>query len=794
MITSRWKKVWADFWGNKSRTFLTILIIMVGTAGVGFINNFSLYMIQGMDEDFLSASPSEALIYAYPMDDRSVKLAREVPGVNAVEGRSVFVKQVIQPDGKKIIIQFTAIDNPYHLTVNTLQPARGESRIAPLGDKEVLIDISAASLGYQPGDTILIDLGGGKVRKLRLAGYLHAAAGFPYGQTRMINAYVTPKTIKWLGGTLDYGTLEVSVAENPTDQEHVTQVAQAVAERIKETGASIGYVQVSQPGHHFAYTYTQIVVLVMRILGWLIVILSGFLIVNTITALMSQQTRQIGIMKATGAETWQIFGMYIVLILGFGLIALIIAIPLANRAAEFLGNGMASFLSIYLGTYPGYTSTLIQQVIVALVVPPLAALLPIYNSVRVTVRAALTDYGIGGSFKPGKSSVSRRNLLIPRPMRLSLRNAFRRKARLSLTLFTLVLAGAIFIAVNNLQATFYKLIDDFKGYYLADVDIAFDRPYRFEKVAPLAMQVAGVESVEGWMTQTGTLIRNREEAGAQVSFIAPPSTSTLIDPNISYGRWLQPGDQNAAVISDKLVRTFPDLDVGDWLTIEIEGKEAQWQIVGIYTFVADLGIYVNYEYLSTLMHQPEQVYLLRVKTSQHDIGTQQRVSDQLQALYAESGIRVSASQLGQEQIQATATNFDIFIYFVMVMAILIAVVGALGLTGTMSINVMERTREIGVMRAIGASSWDIQSIVIVEGLVIGLISWTISILLSIPITAVLTTGVGMQFWQSPMPFVYNPTGIFAWLLGILVIGTIASALPARHASRLTVRDSLAYEG
>lgn len=795
-MSSRWKKVWADFWGNKSRTILTIITIAVGTFAIGFNSNLGIYMSESMESDYLSSNPSEAEVYAGPMDDDSVKIAREVPGVNAVEGFSTTSGQLIHSDGKKISIQFTAIENPYDLTLNTLKPAQGEASIPPLYDKEVLADSSAASLGYKPGDSLVIEFEGGKRRILRLGGYLHNATGFPYNLAETITAYVTPETMEWLGGSLDYNMLAVSVAENPTDQEHVTQVAQAVADRLERSGATVYFVNVYQPGHHFAYNIAQGMFFILGALGWMTVLLSGFLIVNTITALMTQQTRQIGIMKATGGGTMQMVGMYVVLILGFGLVALGIAIPLANAAAKDIGAGMAAWLNFFPSPYRGYSSTLVQQIIVALVVPVLAALWPIYNSVRVTVREAISDYGIGSGAKLKDTSVKKRDLLIPRPIRLSLRNAIRRKARLALTLFTLVLAGAIFIGVYNLWASFDKVIEDIQGYFLADININFNRSYRFDKVAAMAEGIPGVESVEGWLEYPGTLIGNKDEAGTQILFVAPPSNSTLIDPIITSGRWLTTGDENAIVIGNHLLNVFPDLKVGDTLTIKIDGKETSWNIIGTYSITGNVSpplLYVNYEYISRLINQPDQVYSLRVITEGHDAATQKRVNDQLQALFEERGVQVSNTQLAADFIQNQQAQTDIFVYFMLIMASLIAVVGGLGLMGMMSINVLERTREIGVMRAIGASNGDIQGIVIVEGLVIGLISWAISILLSIPITVVLTTGVGLAILTAPMPAVYGLSGIIAWLIGTLLIATLASALPARRASRLTVRDTLAYE-
>ena len=795
-MSSRWKKVWADFWGNKSRTFLTIITIAVGVLAVGFNTNLGLYMAESMDGDYLSASPSEATVFAGPLDDDIVKIAREVPGVDAVEGRSSVSANVVRTDDKKVSIQFTAVEDPSHTTLNQLKPALGETSLPSLGDKEIIVDASAQSLGYKPGDKITVELGDGKHRELTLSGYMHDVTGFPFGFTNTMDAYVTPKTLEWLGGSQNYDSLAISVAEQQTDQEHVTKVAQAVADRVERAGATVYFVNVYQPGHHFAYTISNGVFFILTVLGYMTVLLSGFLIVNTITALVTQQTRQIGIMKAIGGDNSQVFMMYVVLILGFGLTALAIAVPLANGGAKFFGGGMAQYLNFHPLPYVGYRSTYIQQVIVALVVPLLAALWPIYSSVRVTVREAISDYGIGGNAKPKDKSVSKGALFMPRPMRLSLRNAFRKKTRLILTLFTLVLGGAIFIGVYNLWASFDKTIRDIQGYFLADINISFGRYYRFDEVAPIAQNIPGVSSVEGWTEYPGTLISEKEGAGTQILFVAPPSTSTLINPVITSGRWLKKGDENAIVIGNHLINIFPDLRVGDWLTIKIDNKETKWHIVGTYSLTGNVSpplLYVNYEYLSHVVGQPGQVYSLRVLTNQHDTITQRRISDQLQALYKARGISIGSTQLGAEFIRDQKAQTDVLVYFMLGMAVMIAIVGGLGLMGTMSINVLERTREIGVMRAIGASNGDIQGIVIVEGLVIGLISWSISILLSIPITGILCFGVGMAILTAPMPAVYGVTGIIAWLVFTLVLATIASGLPARRASRLTVRDTLAYE-
>jgi putative ABC transport system permease protein len=133
------------------------------------------------------------------------------------------------------------------------------------------------------------------------------------------------------------------------------------------------------------------------------------------------------------------------------------------------------------------------------------------------------------------------------------------------------------------------------------------------------------------------------------------------------------------------------------------------------------------------------------------------------------------------------------VVLLLIMAFLLAVIGGLGLMGTMSINVLERTREIGVMRAIGASNKSVRRIFIIEGIIIGVISWLVGAVLAFPISKVLSDLIGAQFLSAPLNYTFSLNGAIIWLVLVIILATVASFLPAWNASRFTVREVLAYE-
>jgi putative ABC transport system permease protein len=112
---------------------------------------------------------------------------------------------------------------------------------------------------------------------------------------------------------------------------------------------------------------------------------------------------------------------------------------------------------------------------------------------------------------------------------------------------------------------------------------------------------------------------------------------------------------------------------------------------------------------------------------------------------------------------------------------------------TMSLNVLERRREMGVLRAIGATPRIVWAMVVAEGLVIGLLSWAIAALLAWPVSKVVGNTIVRVMFRSGLDFTFEPVGLVVWLLITVALSAAASFVPAWRASRATVREALAYE-
>jgi len=364
----------------------------------------------------------------------------------------------------------------------------------------------------------------------------------------------------------------------------------------------------------------------------------------------------------------------------------------------------------------------------------------------------------------------------------------------------LTMGGAIFIAVFNVRVTLFDYIDSIGKYFKADVTVSFDRPYRLEKVNQVGMQYPGVSIVEGWAYANAEVLFPDKTVADNLLIMAPPVDSKLVEPILISGRWLQPGDEKAITVSESIKNQFPGLQPGQSLHMKVNGKEDDWKVVGIFSFVSQQGTiaYGTYDYISRYVNLVDRSVSFRFVGYTQNGGelsgaAQQQMADGLDKYFRAQGFHVTEARTGKSTLSTASESLGILVSFLLVMALLTASVGSMGLAGTMGMNVLERTREIGIMRSIGAVDSEIMRTVIVEGVIIGGISWLLGALLSFPFTYMLSTIVSLAVFNSPIAVHFTWIGFVIWLAVVLVLSALASVLPARNAASLTIREVLAYE-
>jgi putative ABC transport system permease protein len=826
-MSAYWQKVIRDFWQERARTIFVMLAIAIGISAFSAVLSSYAILTRELDNGYLETNPASATLWTDRLDDELVAAVAGSEGVSDAEARRTLTGRMKVGPVEWRNLKLFVVKDFRDIRVSTLKPQQGAWPPAP---GEILIERDAVQVASAHiGDSVTIKTAGGDERTLRFSGTVKDVG---QAQARMENAvygYISLDRLVQLGEQPYLDQLKIVVDGNKFDEAHVRNVTANVRQLIESRGHQVRRVDIPEPGKHPHSQIMGLLLLAMSSFGLFALLLSGILVVNLLTALMAAQIRQIGVMKMLGGTRRQIAGIYFCQSLLLGVAALFVALPAGLWSSRVLCRYFAVFLNFDITSFAVPLWVYLIVATVGLVVPLLAAAYPVWKGSGVSVREALDDYGVGR--KAFGTSAFDRALVglggASRPVLLALRNSFRRRMRLALTMAPLTLAGLFFMAALNVRASLINTLDNLFGAMKYDLTVNLGGMYPYEKVERATRNTPGVLQAEGWLTGQGSLpgaaaapansggghmggrganIHDGDgqgpsgvgdggggAGGSRFSVVGIPVETKLLKPNLLAGRGLQSGDSNAIVVNTRLASLSPQIKVGEEVMLQIGPTPQLWRVVGVARepFVGPVayiprGFFVRAGHVGVTNN-------IRLALDRTDADSMNLIKASLDRNLEEQAVRPLGSA-SKSDLRFSADQHMVMIYiFLVVVSGILAGVGGLGLMTTMSLNVLERRREMGVLRAIGASPSVVWLIVIAEGVVIGVLGWALATLAAWPVSKAVGDLLVKLMFKVGLDFLFEPGGPLIWLGVSICLGTVASFLPAWHASRRPVREAIGYE-
>jgi putative ABC transport system permease protein len=792
-------KIVREVRANRSRTALTVLSIAVGLFAVSLTFRTQAILSRNILDLYTATAPAAIVVQVQPVDAQVAATIRRIPGVRAVEGVSHISAQA-QMGATWRALALRGVGALDDMHVSRLSPDRGAW---PAPRHAMLIERSfIESAGVQVGATLPIRLENGRRYQLPVAGSAHDLAvisgrlGNP-----VMQGYISLATAEWLTGSRDVNEFLIAVDDDRGDTTSLQALADKVRAALRQAGCTIVSVSIRDPQAPEVYALLVAVFQTLNVLGGLSLALSVCLVINTTSAILARHVPQIGIMKAIGARSINVFATYLGMVLLVAIIALLVALPAAALCAWLLATQLAWLMNYDIQDVHIPLGVVAVEIAAGIITPLLASMYPVSAAARVTVREALSSMQAGSLGASTASGLSVPIPGVPIALLYAVRGMFRRKARLALTLAALVCGGAIGITVFSARASMSATLDQVAAYWQQDLTLLFNQPEP-ARVMDEAMQVPGVVGVE---QQSVTLAVRRRADGSdsedRYAIYGVRPDSALLRPTLVQGRWLTPHDRDAIVVNVDFIKHEPGIALGQLLELRTDGRTTRWRVVGVVTshmlVYRDSSIGQGVGYIGDTAFAQEVFRSSRtnrviVTTSQHNAAFQKKVGKLLEEHFAQVGIQMLV-QTKSETRQNISKLLGLLVVLLLVMALSFVAIGALSLVGALSLNVLERTREIGMLRAIGSSHGHITSIVIIEGTCIGILSWVPATLLALPLSRMLSDILGWSMVSWPLAYVFPPSAPLLWIGGVILLSAGASYLPARRAARINVRDALEYQ-
>lgn len=595
-------------------------------------------------------------------------------------------------------------------------------------------------------------------------------------------------------------TEEIALRLHAPDAYQAT--VRAMGPVITANGGTI--LTVLPPEHGAPVAQLSGILSLVRTLILVALLLAVILLLSAITALVAEQTAVIGTMKALGGTRARIVRGYLMTIALYSAVATFIGIGAGVFLGADLGAALARSIPLAPGPFVLSPAVVGQGLAVGLGVPVLAALIPLWLGTKVSAREALADFGVtrAGVHAPRHLArlIAGRSVRVPPSVRLASHGLFRRPWRAALSIVTIAVAVACFLAVASLATSVSGSVASVYSNFHADAEVDVGGSYSYREVTSVFGDVPNIGQIErvGWF--------GSQAPWGKVSVWGVEPGSRLYTHHVTSGRWFTARDSSVLLVGDDLARRS-GLHTGSTVSLPGPGgsRTMTFTVIGtIRESVDDLS------QVGSVVMPVNELYALEGAGPSHldDFTDRLLVQardrspaavDRLIRGIALAGMSAAAGKQGaiaevfafHDEVVRHQRNFLPVYALLVAVALVVAAVGILGLTDALSASVVERRRDIGLLRSLGASGWRVAAVFWTEGLGLSISAWALASAVGLPLAYLFV----QRFSSTVMPtdFHFTPLAFAAAFGGTLVIATLASALPALRAARSRTADLLRSE-
>lgn len=782
------KKTMRDLLRDKRRAAYSLLAILLGTMAFGIIT--FVYEISGREivDLYTAINPASATITVDRIDGKLIDITNSFDGIAEFERKSYNMLRVQMGQERWKTFELFASQDFSANNINKIESVEGSFRSGP---GEMLIE--RASLGVAGagiGDTLTAELPDGSLRELEIVGVVADIGLHPATIHDTVYAYVSYDELLDMG--LSGNRIDFKISGNPYDRDRILSIGNEYMRLLEQNGYAASDLQVSDtPGISMHLGEYRSVLFLLQGFSAVSFLFGCMIMSSLISSIIGGQTRQIAILKSIGVGTGKIMAAYLLAL--FALIAVSTAVSIilctllsgvVSTALLGISNMRPANLSVSAYLYWIYCA-------MALAVPMIIAWFPIRRGVGVSVRDALNDYGVSANEKPMNLPELK---CLSRPVLLSLRNAVRRKRRFVLNVAILSIAGAIFVSVVTTMISLQATLTDNVGRWKLDYQFTTGTAYAEGELDELMAKIPRVTSYEIWGMGQGVLVNADGESVRTYPLLSPPNCSVMLEPDIMEGRWLTAEDEGQIVVSHGFFLSEPGYRVGDAVSMQIGGEVRALTIVGTMKNFGETSVFISKNGFRRFV--PEADRMSNIKMSLDMSGSRRRTGyGEIDAAIRELGIRAMQTQSKTDLVGIASNHLTATMQTFWLIISTLVVISGFGLTAAMNMQTSERTREIGIMKAMGAAKKQIAGIVTSESILIALASWCVAVMLGIPLGVFSVYAFGDIILETPLTFNVLPllAAYGIWLALTLFVGYQASRSCAKRAAEMSIRETLAFE-